>query len=464
MKLLNIRQLILIIFLIIRSKCLGYIMLMSQDNSRYQQHLPKSLTYYTNEEDIISGIQPYYEGTGETYETYQVTPYEYVVDEDDINNNGVVYEDTGTYLNYLPTLNYQVDTDEIGQYYGPVEYSGTYNDYTGHDYNVQYDEYYPRQDVLVNYQTRTVRSHPTDGQYNDYYEKHYYKNEDDYEDNLHNNYNAYNAENNADFRDYSNLPTTSYKHQKYVPHNLVYLKDYYPIDDKLYVFYPKNLKQKYYTLRTMKLKHGRFNSYFSSKSAKKNPNGGFKEIHPKSNTEYPYDYKHLGINNYNKNDNNNYYTEPIKSSNYIPSNYHSYHRKVNYKPVDRYSSIHYNHGNNNNNNAKAFYNIITTNNNYNPYKYSTKQDYNNYIEEDKLPEDIFLFGHNLKTTDYEESISYHHSGKQDPKGKIKNYSNYDIYGRMKQFGKSKFGGRTKKYHTVIDSDKRKNRHYVTYLP
>ncbi|CAH8547802.1 unnamed protein product [Schistosoma margrebowiei] len=462
MKLLNIRQLILIIFLIIRSQCLGYIMLMSQDNSGYQQYLPNTLTYYTTEEDIISGEQPYYEGTGETYDAYQVTPYEYVVDDDYISNNGVEYVDTETNLNYLPTSNYQVNYDDSGQYYGPVEYSGTYNDYAGHDYNAQYDEYYPRQDVSVNYQTRTVGRHATEGQYNDYSEKNYYRNEDNYEDNHHNNYDTYNAENNVDNRDYYNLPTTSYKHQKYVPHSLVYLKDYIPIDEKLYVFYPKNLKQKYYTLRTIQLKHGQYNPYFSSKSAKKSQDGNFKEIHPKTNTEYPHGYKNLKIHDYNKND-NNYYTESSKPSNYNPSNYHSYNRKVNYKPIEKYSSINYNHGKNNNH-AKTLYNSITNNNNYNSYKYSSKQNYNDYNEENKPQDDIILFGDTLQTTDYEESISYHHSGKQDPEGKIRSYSNYDIYGRMKRSGKSKFGRGTKKYHTVIDSDRRKNKHYVTYLP
>lgn len=436
MKLLNIRQLILVIFLNIWSQCLGYVTLMSEENNRQQQRLQTPLYYYYHEGDITSNEQPYYEGTGEMYDTYQVTPYDYYVDEGDNNNNNnnIEYEYSGTCSNYYPNSDYEVNYGESDQYYGPVEYSGTYNDYEDNDYNTQYDEYYPRRDVFNNYQTRTTRRHPSSGEYNDY-QKNDYGNENNYEGDIYNDYNSYNTKNTVDDRDYSNLPTTSYKHQKYVPHRIIYLNGYYPIDNKLYIFYPNKLKKKYYTLRTIDLKHGQFDRHFSSEIAKKSPNGYFKEINPNA---YNKQYSH---SNYGYNNN---HFESRGPSNYYPSNYQSYHRKGNYR----------NH--NKNNNVKSLYN--------NPYKYSTNQNYNDYIGDDKLPNDLFLFDNTLKTTDYEESISYHHSGKQDAKGKIKNYSNYDIYGSVRRSDKSKLSSGSKKYHTIIDSDKRKNKHYVTYFP
>ncbi|CAH8549954.1 unnamed protein product [Schistosoma rodhaini] len=390
MKLLNIRQLILVIFLNYWSQCLGYVTLMSEENDRQQQRLQTPLYYH--EGDITSNEQPYYEGTGEMYDTYQVTPYDYYVDEgDNNNNNDIEYEYSGTYSNGYPNSDYEVNYGENDQYYGPVEYSGTYNDYEENDYNTQYDEYYPRRDVFNNYQTKTMKRHPSSGEYNDD-QKNDYENENNYEGDVYNDYNSYNTKNTVDNLDYSNLPTTSYKHQKYVPYRIIYLNGYFPIDNKLYIFYPKKLKKKYYTLRTIDLKYGQFDRHFSSEIAKKSSDGYFKEMNPNAYNKQ-YSHSNYGYNN----NHNHYYSESKGSSNYYPSNYQSYHTKRNHR----------NH--NKNNNAKSLYN------NNNPYKYSTNQNYNDYIGDDKLPNDLFLFDDTLKTTDYEESISYHHSGEQDPK-------------------------------------------------
>ncbi|CAH8495467.1 unnamed protein product [Schistosoma turkestanicum] len=488
MKLLNIRQLILVYYYITSwSQCIGYLMLMSQNSDTYQQHIDKPWNYYSNNNDeanIPSDEQYYDETNNAVYnDDNRATPYDYSVDEADAGNNYAEYEEAGT---YYPTDDYHGNHyDDHSQYYAPIEYDDYYyyNDQTNHDDNIHYDEYDPRESsggILMHHYHQSnhhhmERRHPYDGrQYNGYHEddveQNYYGNEGDYDhhdDQYNDHYNNPNYNNNnyyydddgydngdysnydvndndnsedyGNFRDYSHQPIASYKHQKYIPHRLYNLKDYFPIDEKLYIFYPKDLKSQYYTVRTMEpSRYGQFHRYFEGELASKSVHGRFKEVYPMVYGEYTHFNHKIHDNNYNNNNHHHHHRH----------NYDYNQRQNHHKPiVETHHHHHHQH------------------HLPNWHKHLPDEKFNQYENKEEIFNEIFGFGNSIKATDYEETISYHHTGQQDPKGKIRNYSNYDIYGRMKRSSKSELGGRfEKKYHTVIDTDKRKNRHTVSYIP
>lgn len=459
MTLFNIKQLIVIIYIISLSQCLGYIVLMSSEGYRYGHQLQNPLPYYTNEEDIISSNDDasIYDGESGEYIDYHVSPYENVID-DTIPYQNNEYEEGEAYSQDYPNVDYQTYNDENSQYYGPVEYNNMQYDQSSYDYNIPYNAYYSRRDTNDYYQERpdiqyrvSLGNRPYQYQedYDDDDADDYYSNEGNYEDDYNSNNDNYKSQSdsNVNFRQYYKLPTASYKHQKYVPHRLDTLKDYQPIDDKLYVFYPKDIKPQYYTLRKMHTKYGKLNPYFSSRIiSKKSPNGYFKNVLP---TTYQSDdhHKHRD-NSMHSNKNNHYYYKSINKS-------------PNYKSIDNYSPTS-NYKDHHLNGRSSSYYRNNNKNEYRPSKSKVSYPTTNNKKKNKPLRDVY--GNSMRTTDYEETISYHKSGEKGPKGKMKSYSSYDIYGHLKHTGKSKLGSGITRYHTVIDSDKSKNRHYVTYQP
>ncbi|CAH8849735.1 unnamed protein product [Trichobilharzia szidati] len=196
--------------------------------------------------------------------------------------------------------------------------------------------------------------------------------------------------------DYSNLPIASNKHQKYVPHKVGDLHDYVPIDDKLYVIHPKSLNNEEYTVETVTAKP---NDYLHQPSirytAQKKENGYFKNIYPKMSARYQ------AYTQSSQNDKKPHYPSSKSTQHYYPQQ-----------------------------NKPVAYSVVN--------KYQVKSKPLERYYGSFSPKSLFQFGDAEKSKDYLEVISYHHSAHQGPKGKIKNYSHYDIYGRLIVQGKTIF--------------------------
>ncbi|CAH8522144.1 unnamed protein product [Heterobilharzia americana] len=438
---------------------------------------------YTPQEYVVEYSQQY---PTHQYETYTPAQYEVVSSVDYPSQSyerytpnvygteSVEYHPGNKQKEYGPEVVEVKDTEYYSDYahqkYTPKEYkvegveyypNYAHETYTPDQYEVKrIDSYaihkpqkYQRRDInnyniyhqrRIPYNMRTSLSNRG----NDYYD---YNSQADYS------YDDYAEEKdsqNEQVPDYYKLSLASNKHQKYIPNKVNNLYDYLPIDDKLYVFYPIDMKESQYKAKKI---YANPYDYIPQPSirvtAEKKKNGRFKNLFPKTFQRY----RQLKYENIYKSDN---YQQNYLYQRNTPSKYYSEHskpfynsetHKVKYKPVSSYNpsigyktQSNYNHDkesyNNNNNNN----NNVNINNYYAQKYHAPKRFSHNGGYSDLLHYSLLDFGSSEKTTDYEEFISYHHSGHQGPKGKLKNYSCYDIYSRMKHSDRSRVGREIRK--------------------
>ncbi|CAH8522162.1 unnamed protein product [Heterobilharzia americana] len=429
---------------------------------------------YTPKEYKVEGVEYYPNYAHETYtpDQYEVKRIDsYAIHKPqkyqrrDINNYNIYHQRRIPYnmRTSLSNRDYSYDdyaeekysqNEQVPDYYNLPLASNKHETYTPDQYEVKrVDSYaihrpqkYQRRDInnyniyhqrRIPYNMRTSLSNPKgngDYSYDDYAEEKDSQNEQ--------------------VPDYYKLSLASNKHQKYIPNKVNNLYDYLPIDDKLYVFYPIDMKESQYKAKKI---YANPYDYIPQPSirvtAEKKKNGRFKNLFPKTFQRY----RQLKYENIYKSDN---YQQNYLYQRNTPSKYYSEHskpfynsetHKVKYKPVSSYNpsigyktQSNYNHDkesyNNNNNNN----NNVNINNYYAQKYHAPKRFSHNGGYSDLLHYSLLDFGSSEKTTDYEEFISYHHSGHQGPKGKLKNYSCYDIYSRMKHSDRSRVGREIRK--------------------
>ncbi|VDQ01049.1 unnamed protein product [Trichobilharzia regenti] len=414
----------------------------NEDNKHHLRHRPEQYNseVYKRNNIVHHGPDEHEKYKPEVYETEHM---EYYPKHDHKMHKPVVYEDKSfeyhpshkqekyapkvyetKHIKPYPNQEHKGHKQEVyetktNEYY-PIH---GYDNYKPKVYEAKVTEYYPRYEhdkykrsVAEKHikhhqpiQRRTSLGKPIN--YNNYYEN---EARTDYNNYAEYHHNSVEKENQPD---YSNLPIASNKHQKYVPNKLGDLHDYIPIDDKLYVIHPKSLNTNEYKVETVTAKPNDY--YFHQPSiryiAQKKANGNFKNIYPKLSARYQA---------------------------YIQSSQND--KKVHY-PSSKSTKHYYLQQN-----KPVAYSV----NNYQVKSKPLKRRYNGYFS----PKSLFQFGDEEKSKDYLEVISYHHSAHQGPKGKIKNYSHYDMYGRLIVRGKVIFDKKPGSKHKAHDYAYNHNNH------